>query len=165
VQSQLRHWVIPAQVKRKFQRLDRNSQFRHSVLRGTAITFDGGPEIGTYTFEVEANVAMIEQKDRTWYFLFTSDLPQYRYLPEIAHSGLRLAHLEGRVVVGNRHSRELPREFIDLNLMHLTNYAILAQFDGKHITLAEKAEYRIKHNTGISDRKIFLTQCAKESKC
>jgi hypothetical protein len=157
--------VIPVRVKRKFVRLDRNRKFNNSIGKGTAVTFDAGPGVGEFVFEVDKNIAMIDQKDGTWYFLITSDLPQYVVLPPIMHSGLRLVHLEGKQIIGNRHSRELPKEFSELNLMHLTAWAVLAQYDGKYITLAEKAEYRIKHNTEISDRKIFLTQCAKESKC
>jgi hypothetical protein len=157
--------VIAVKVKRKFERQDRSSQYTQTIMRGTSVTFDAGVGVGEFTFEVDRNIAMIDQHLGIWYFLITSDLPQFIKLPHIAHSGLRLVQLKGREIVANRHSRELPKEFKDLNLMHLTGDRIMSQYDGKYVTLADKVENRMKNNTPGHDREIVLTQCAMESKC
>jgi hypothetical protein len=157
--------VIPVEVTRNFQRLDRRTEYKGPIRMHTSVAFDAGPRVGRFELKVRGNIAMVDQKDGVWYLLVSGHEPPYVSLPPIVMDSLRLVHLEGNRVVGNQHSRELPKEFKDLNLMHLMRHEILAPYHGKHVSLKDKEEYRKKNNTGISDRKIFPTACAKDGTC
>jgi hypothetical protein len=157
--------MIVVRVTRTYQRFDRSSKYEKAVRRTTAVSFDAGPSVGQFSLSVRGNIAMIDQKDSVWYLLISFSDSSYSSSPPVAMDNLRLVRLEGSNVVGTRHSRELPSEFRDLNLMHLTNVEILDQYSGKHITLKDKEEFRKKNNTGISNIKIFPTACAKDGTC
>jgi hypothetical protein len=149
--------VIIVHVKQSFERRNRWSRYSHATLRRNEFNFDSSEKAGRITFSSRLGVGFIDQIHEKWYAVLYGQGPYGNHPDEMPnHWGSdftqkeeRLARLDGSKFVPISWDLAPPGAILRNNFaVGSIPLEASANFDGKTLTLADKAQLRTKYPPG-----------------
>jgi hypothetical protein len=149
--------VIVVYVKRTFERRSHWSRYEHTIFRSNEFTFDGGEKVGQIQFRSRLGVGYIDQIDLKWYSVLYGQGPYGNHPDEMPNywgndftmKEERLARLDGGKF------SPISWDLAPTGGILRNNFVIgsvpldvLAGFDGKKMTLADKDKLRTIYPPG-----------------